>query len=539
MEKFIEDELKNITENDENNNLEWIIESVDKRIKKITNPVQEISKTIDYLTSLSHYGEKMYTEILQWVVEQVQQCVAGIKLAKNKDEFLARIEEQTFIPNYMNKGKDKIFEDDEYNFIKYETELQLGLGSTLLKTPKDKEHFTNFKWIGEHINIKIGKENENDEEYRLSFPVFKNGYKITTNRVLYLIPIYLDGLEYIIYDGKKIIGNFTLIKREEFRINHFNEFVQHNPVDIEMFYTHNYYELIINKLNNTGLLFDFKFSTFKLPKNHELRNHIAYPDGYTEGRVNVYPDYDISVNGWDISSLHYNTTFCILKYERKDKKMKNVELIEFMAPEFNKDTYIKVNYVYMYFSIDKKYMMVYLGLPYSFISLSQPERREFVHNIIVPNMNHMGWIVLNVDFFEQKIGWEFRKELFNKPGAGKNNFEADKHNIDKFDTILMNMLSIKLRTAKIYKQQLLQITENATFHSTSQINLFQMDAEDIGPFSGEYYVKKENEYAIGGFFPSHIRKQIKNKIVSSKPKPSWYSQLSSQFSRISNLNHVR
>ena len=115
----------------------------------------------------------------------------------------------------------------------------------------------------------------------------------------------------------------------------------------------------------------------------------------------------------------------------------------------------------------------------------------------------------------------------------------DKHNINKFDTILMNMLSIKLRTAKIYKQQLLQITENATFHSTSQINLFQMDAEDIGPFSGEYYVKKENEYAIGGFFPSHIRKQITNKIVSSKPKPSWYSQLSSQFSRISNLNHVR
>ena len=561
LERGIEDELKNITrelkktkndekktKTDEKDNFNSIIESVNNRVKDITKPkpVQETSKTIDYLTSLSHslYKPEFYPWVLQWVVEQVQQCVAGIKLAENKDEFLARIDEQIFIPNYMIMGDN--FKDDEYNFITYETELQLGLSSTLLKTQEDIEHFTNFKWIGEHRNIKIRAPDNLRQAQPTWFPVFKNGYEITTNRVLYLIPIYLDELEYIIYDGKKIIGNFTLIKKDEFQnvgllFNHFND----KPVDIVSFYTQ---ELIINKLNTTKLLFNFKFSTFKLPRHMlELRNHIAYPDGYEERVSSVYPDYDISVNSLDISSM-YNNPFCILKYEGKDKKMKNVELIEFMVPKFNNNDNdnITVNLVDVYFSIDKKYMMVYSGVPYDDITIT-----DFIYNITIPTWNHMDWIVLNVDFFEKQIGWEFRKELFNKPRAGKYNFEADIMIIDRVKTILINMFPFSASAstlgknttpetiAKKYNQQLLRIAEYAAFHSTSQIKLFQMETRYIVPFSGEYYVKKENEYAIGGFFPSHIRKQITNKIVSSKPKPSWYSQLSSQFSRISNLNHVR
>lgn len=340
------------------------------------------------------------------------------------------------------------------NHIK-KNNINASININILNTSFPDDLNKNFKFIcNTEIDI-AGNE--------IRLPVFSNYYGYGGNNKLFLFPFYNDGIHYLLCDENKLIGNIKVIVEYEINLRGYipfrddNEYARENGFDLETYYYDN--SVIINKFKTTEI--DTTYSALPLPPNHPLREKIAYPNGYTDDRPSVYPDYDIILKtGENQSEVTIDrNVFSILHYTYKNKKMIKMNIIHFSTEK----SFLVVGNRIGIFSNDRDYLIIYIG---------KNELRyddENIHKI----RDKMGWYVYKVELLESIL-------------------ESPKNDTEKLKSKLKYIFEFDINN----KDSLLEREADqdsglyASYISRSLVNLLMNNVAEK-PYVGSYYYKRD------------------------------------------------
>ena len=356
------------------------LEKSTKMIISISYSKSDINqkKIIEKFSTFTNSSYKPESEKMKRNIETIRE----INLSMKKMRRLVDMDGETS----KEEGEALIPHISSLNHIKTNN-TNVSININILNTSFPDELNKNFKFIAYHYVDIAG--------YDLILPVFSNYYDYEGNNRLFLFPFYNDGyndgIQYLLCDENKLIGNIKVIDEYEINLHGYTPFTDETEnyrmdysFNLELYY--NKVDVIINKFKTTEI--DTTYSALSLPRNHPLREKIAYPNGYTDDRPSVYPDYDIILKTGEKQSevTIDRDVFSILHYTYKNKKMIKMNIIHFSTEK----RFLVVGNMIGIFSDDQDYLIIYIGKN----ELGYDD--ENIHKI----RDKMGWYVYKVELLE-------------------------------------------------------------------------------------------------------------------------------------------
>jgi hypothetical protein len=472
------------------------LEKSTKMIISISYSKSDINqkKIIEKFSTFTNSSYKPESEKMKRNIETIRE----INLSMKKMRRLVDMDGETS----KEEGEALIPHISSLNHIKTNN-INVSININILNTSFPDELNKNFKFIAYHYVDIAG--------YDLILPVFSNYYDYEGNNRLFLFPFYNDGyndgIQYLLCDENKLIGNIKVIDEYEINLHGYTPFTDETEnyrmdysFNLELYY--NKVDVIINKFKTTKI--DTTYSALSLPRNHPLREKIAYPNGYTDDRPSVYPDYDIILKTGEKQSevTIDRDVFSILHYTYKNKKMIKMNIIHFSTEK----RFLVVGNMIGIFSDDQDYLIIYIGKN----ELGYDD--ENIHKI----RDKMGWYVYKVELLETIL-------------------ESPKNNIEKLKSKLKYIFEFDINN----KDSLLEREADqdsglyASYISRSLVNLLMNNVAEK-PYVGSYYYKRdichksqgldtawkgvensvlnkeqEFDYAMGDYYDKETRDKIK------------------------------